>query len=233
MKLPEDKQQRVKVFIMIGLAAILVGLGIVQGIINPLIRSRKTKQARLEECRTGLEQARRDIRAAAGSLAQRMQTVSEIKTISDRYLLAPVLGNYLLGASAKIETMAQDLNIPIEPVREVGISQIPGGKDVASYTVRVNVTCSYHALLRLLREIESSNPYVCVTSIVIRGQPERDPESHNVSLEVQWPIWADPDVAAQLEEQLKEQNDKRPDIDEGSGESDSADAEGDSGEEAA
>lgn len=211
MKLPDDKQQRVKIFVMIGLGAALVVLGIVQGIINPLRNLRTNRMARMEECQRGTNLARKEIKKAARSFTQRMEALAGIKRASDQYILHPVLGNYLLEATGIIEAHASALGIVIEPVREVSISDIPrnakdkGHRLLKAYTVRVNMAAPYHDAFALMREIENQNPYVCITSIMIRPRPGVDLEKHNISIGVQWPVWADPDFPAEIEEQLKEQ----------------------------
>ncbi|MBL7076673.1 MAG: hypothetical protein ISS31_04300 [Kiritimatiellae bacterium] len=214
MKLPENKQERTKIFIMIGLGTGLVLLGIVQGIINPLINSRKNKFARLEECKTGVDRARKEIRAAARSFDRRMETLKSIRNTSEQHILHPVLGNYLLQATDIVEEHADALDIAIEPVREVGISDIPPDSKteerlLKAYTVRVNMQASYHDALRLMREIEIHNPYACVTSLIVRPRPSEDLENHNVSIEIQWPVWADPEFPGEIEEQLKEEISKQ------------------------
>lgn len=148
MKLPENKQDRTKIFIMIGLGAALVALGIWQGIVNPLRDAHKAKLARLEECKTGVEKARKEIRAAARSFDRRMETLQDIRSISEQYVLHPVLGNYLLQATDIVEAHARDLGIHVAPVREVGISDIPPDKNheerlLKAYTVRVNLQASF------------------------------------------------------------------------------------------
>ena len=211
MKLPDDKQQRVKIFVMIGLGAALVVLGIVQGIISPLRNLRTKRMARMEECQRGVNRARKEIKKAARSFTQRMEAIDNIKNASDQYILHPVLGNYLLEATGIIDAHADALGIAIDPVREVAISDIPRNADakedrlLKAYTVRVNMVAPYHDAFALLREIENQNPYVCITSIMIRPRPGVDLEKHNISIEVQWPVWADPEFPAEIEEQLKEQ----------------------------
>ena len=207
MRLPDDKQKRIKILVVIGLGATLVVLGIVQGIIVPLVRVRKEKKARIEECRQGLEEARRQIRAAAATLDQNKEALQTINEISERYILHPVLGNYLLEATEHIERHARNANVKVRSIREVGISEIPthgGERAFKSYTVRLDLECSYRDVASLLREIEASNPYLCVTAITIGGQSRVDPEKHQVSLNVQWPIWADPQTPASLKEQMEE-----------------------------
>jgi len=211
MKLPENKQERTKIFVMIGLGVALVLLGIVQGIINPLRNARKNKFARLEECKNGVKKARKEVRAAARSFDRRMQTLKNIRDISERHILHPVLGNYLLQATDIVEAHAEDLGVAIEPVREAGISDIPqnskspAARLLKSYTVRVDMMASYLNTLRLIREIETHNPYLCVTSLSIRPRPNEDLENHSISIEIQWPVWADPEFPSEIEEQLKEQ----------------------------
>ncbi|MBT3294433.1 MAG: hypothetical protein HN919_13330 [Verrucomicrobia bacterium] len=215
MKLPDDKQQRVKIFVMIGLGAALVVLGIVQGIINPLRTSRANRMVRMEECQRGVERARKEIKKAARSFTHRMETLDSIKRASDQYILHPVLGNYLLEATGIIEAHASALNIAIDPVREVAISDIPRNanakKDrlLKAYTVRVNLVAPYHDAFAMMREIENQNPYVCITSVMIRPRTGVDIERHSISIEVQWPVWADPEFPAEIEEQLKEQISKQ------------------------
>ena len=63
----------------------------------------------------------------------------------------------------------------------------------------------YHDAFALMREIENQNPYVCITSVMIRPRSGVDLENHNISIEVQWPVWANPEFPAEIEEQLKEQ----------------------------
>ncbi len=211
MKLPDDKQQRVKIFVMIGLGAALVVLGIVQGIISPLRNLRTKRMARMEECQRGVNRARKEIKKAARSFTQRMEALDGIKNASDQYILHPVLGNYLLEATGIIDAHADALGIAIDPVREVAISDIPRNADakedrlLKAYTVRVNMVAPYHDAFALLREIENQNPYVCITSIMIRPRPGVDLDKHNISIEVQWPVWADPEFPSEIEEQLKEQ----------------------------
>ena len=40
---------------------------------------------------------------------------------------------------------------------------------------------------------------------MIRPRPGVDLDKHNISIEVQWPVWADPEFPSEIEEQLKEQ----------------------------
>jgi hypothetical protein len=210
MQLPNDKQQRIKIAIVAVLATTLVLLGLWQGVLNPLSRSRKAKNARLVECQESIQQAREEIRAAARQFKLNMENVQAIKEVSDKYVLHPILGNYLLGATEIIERQARSLGLQMEPVRETGISEIPSPRSskapnaLKSYTVRVSLDASYHDVVRFLREIENSNPYVSTVSLAIVGQPETNPEKHKVTFEVQWPIWADPETPSSLQQQTLE-----------------------------
>ncbi|MDP6631572.1 MAG: hypothetical protein QGH29_11480 [Kiritimatiellia bacterium] len=130
MKLPDNKQERTKIFVMIGLGAALVVLGIVQGIINPLRNSRKAKFARLEECKTGVEKARREIRAAARSFDRRMDTLRTIRQVSEQQILHPVLGKYLFSHSHKEKSQEETiifvtvgLAMPDSILRETGLPE--------------------------------------------------------------------------------------------------------------
>ncbi|MCX7590005.1 MAG: hypothetical protein N2255_00085, partial [Kiritimatiellae bacterium] len=60
-------------------------------------------------------------------------------------------------------------------------------------------------LVRLLSALETANPYLCVVSLSITPQTAGDPERHNVSFDVQWPVWNDENTLIDLERQFQEE----------------------------
>ena len=211
MKLPEDKSRRIKILVAAAMAAALVILGIVQGIIGPLTNARNEKLDRVKECQDALDQAREDIRQAAKYLKVNLENVHKIKDASDKYILQPVLGNYLLEATEIIEKLAKSLDIAIDPVREIGVSEMPtstGQKApnvLKCYTVRITFDGGYRDIVRFVREVENTNPYATIVEFSIRGQSPAIPDRHKVSVDIQWPIWTDSGTPRQMQQQLEEE----------------------------
>lgn len=209
MKLPEDKKERAKILALIAVGAVGVLYMVIQVGITPLLKSKQAKIARIQELKEELKKARREIDQVPRNRKKNYEGLLRIKEVSEKYALHPRLGNFLLVVTDILEKRAEKLGIELESIREIGISEIPQnsskGKENAfkSYGVSVALTCSFHDVICFLREIESSNPYLCIFGLGITGQPEENPEKHRVSFNVQWPIWADYEMPARIEEQLQ------------------------------
>ena len=208
MKLPEDKQQRTKLLIVIALASILVILGITHGIIGPSVKYKKDLRARLADNSDQVAAAKDQIRRVSRAFAADRERVARIVELSDEHVLHPVIGNYLLSATEIIEKHAQALDLKTAPLREVGISEIPRPRKskienaLKCYAVRVSLSCGYDDLCKLLTSLEQDNPYLTITGLGITGQPDTDPERHSVTFDIQWPVWADPGTPDELRQQL-------------------------------
>lgn len=207
MKLPEDKKERTKILVLIAIGVVVVLYLAIIGVVNPALRKKNERTVRVQELRDDLKKARREISRMPRDRKQNDKTVAKIREVADKYVLRSRLGNFLLGGRETIERHAKNVDVELETVREIGIAEIPqsgkkkSGNAFKSYTIRVAVNCGFHDLLRLLRQLEKSNPYLCVSSV---GITERSgtPAKHTVSFDVQWPIWADNEMASKLEQQL-------------------------------
>jgi hypothetical protein len=210
MKLPASKSERVKIYVLIGISA----AGVLYAAWSVVISSAIEKKRKLLEQRTELnenvQKAERRIGLMRGETGENHRTLQSICDETDKYVLRSTLGdNYLLGVTEKIEQLARVAGVMIDPPTQVGISDVPQNPRRAArnvlrlYTVRLSLSCALSDLVRLLRQIDASNPYVCVSAISIAGQPET-PETHRITMDVQWPIWADKEAADGLKRQLAE-----------------------------
>jgi len=203
MKLPEDKQERMKIFALIGIGVLIVVVLAYLGI-KSLRESKSTKTATLEELHKQQKSANTEIDMMSRDNSVNRETVTEILEISDKYVLRPVLGNYLLKAKEILKKYENKVDIKFEEIRDAGISAVPHGARVYNiYTTRIMIECSYHDLIRVIREIEVDNPYSCVTSISI-ATSANDLEKHRIKFDVQWPVWADQEKSVELAKQLKD-----------------------------
>jgi hypothetical protein len=210
MKLPADKKARLKLFAAIGVGTAVAVYAVFAGVLGPMSRIKKERRQAIQDLDDKLAKARAAVERFEIDRAGNSNVLSEIVNtgVRQNMVLRDRLGNFLLGASEVIETAARQAGVPIEPPTEVGMSQIPQGsakKEATAfkaYTVHIATQCGTHDLIRLLSQVETSNPYLCVSSLAITGQPDK-PDKHSVAMDVQWPIWGDPETPANLEAQLK------------------------------
>lgn len=202
MKLPADPKERNQIFILIGIVAVGLCVGIFFAF-KSLGDAKKSMLVRIEELESTLKKADAKIQRMQVDKVDNDVAVKEILEISDKYVLTSVLGNYQLVARDILEEIAQDLELPIEPVRELGQADVPYSKGAGvfkGYTARVSLNCGLHDLVKYLHKLETENPYLCVTGISIVERHKDDPNLHQVSFEVQWPIWSDPELGDKLVE---------------------------------
>jgi hypothetical protein len=207
MKLPTDKKERMKVFLMIGIGvALVLFVGIFYGI-APILKSRSDTKAKIVELRAQLDQAVKETKQSQPDIAKSRETLLKLKTTSEKYLLRPILNSYVLPAQDVIETETKKLALKAT-VTEVSLGEIPGRRSTKTkaYTAHVSLECGYNQLVKLVRQIEAVNPYFCITAISITGQPARDPRRHSVTFDVQWPTWGDLEMADKLDAQLEKLN---------------------------
>ncbi len=211
MKLPENKKERFQVLVLIAIGGIaVIYLGVSAGI-QPVTRYKKEKRDRAEQLKEEIRKADQKIKHIQADSLRNQEILEQICSEAEMYVLRPTLGgNYFLGAGEMIERIARKADVTIDPPSEAGVSEIPQnsarptGNVLKSYGVRISMKASFQDLLRFLTELEASNPYLCVSSISVSGQGTADPESHRISMEVQWPIWADDTTPDNLKQQLAE-----------------------------
>ncbi len=208
MKLPSDPKERNQILALIGIVAIAVCAGIFFGF-KQLGVAKKNVQKTIEEVESKLKKADAKIQRMSVDKVDNDAAIKEILDISDDYILASVLGNYQLVARDILEGASKELGLKIEPVRELGKGTVPypsGPGAFKTYTARVSLNCGMHDLVKFLHKLESGNPYLCVTGLTVTERTSQSKDEHQVSFEVQWPIWDDPAVKDKLLEQLKEES---------------------------
>jgi hypothetical protein len=211
MKLPTDKKERVKILVMILLGVTVVLYVTIQFGLGPVIKSISEKRARIRETSEELAQAKKEINRMTADLARNKETLIKLKEISSKYVIMPVLHNYILSATDIVEAQAKKVNVKLDSVREQGITEFtaaPGQQSstrfLKCYTIRVSLSCGYNDLIKLIQQIENVNPYFCITSLSITGQPDKDVARHQMSFDLQWPTWVDQEMPLKLDAKLSE-----------------------------
>jgi hypothetical protein len=198
VKLPEDKQERIKIFALIGIGVVFVLYLAFSYGLKPLQDSQRERRAKVDTLDSEIRKADAVIRSVSRSREENVEIVNEILdlAVKKRYCLRARLGNYLLGATERLESAALRAGVKLKSVNELGISDPPApGDRVGStafriYTARVTAEMGLHDLHRLLSIIESGNPLLCVGSLNVTGAPQT-PAQHRVQFDVHWPVWRD------------------------------------------
>ena len=218
MRLPEDRKERIKVLILVGVGTIAVIYALIVGVMRPMANTRRERQARIEELNEQLEDAQRDMSRMLRDRQKNVEVLKEIVEIAarDGVILQPRLGNYELGAVAFIEQRAAEAGVKVNAINEIGITQIPKNPQkktenaIKAYNMRISLEAGVHDLIRLLASIEDANPYIAITRIDVQTRMQ-NPARHSLTFELQWPVWSDPTTGETLETQLQEAIDfKRP-----------------------
>lgn len=209
MKLPTNKKERIQIFVLIGIVAVAVTYFGYQMGIRPLFEKKSLYKKNIEELKEKTRIAENKARLIRNDLSDNRKALETILSETDRYVLLATIGeNYQLGVEEMMQKYARAAGVIIDPVREVGILDIPhnnarAGRNVLrAYTARVTFRGGYDDLIRLLKEVETSSPYVCVSSISIA--PQAEPEVHNIAIDIQWPVWAEKGTAETLKKQAVE-----------------------------
>ncbi len=208
--LSKDKNARSKITIFLGVVALLVLFLLVHFVILPFFQDMRSHRARAAELENSIWKARHDLDTTERNRLRNTETVAAILYASEtqRHILRPSLGNYLLVASDILTSHADALDLKLDSVTEITSVQnllpAPDGKErnrstrFAPYTVNVSLTAGLHRLARLMHQMEASNPYLSVTRLVVMEQSEKTPDAHAVNLHIQWPIWIENDHPQRL-----------------------------------
>ena len=191
-------QNKRNMLILAAVAMLGVAYGIWIGVCEPLQRNRAEMRKQAEALEGELRVGRSQIRQIGDMKAELLSITEELQAVSDRYLLHPRLGNYLLQARESMSAYAKMAGVGSIQVDEIGLVDLPQPPKAVTYLlrgygVRVGATCGYRELVEWIRVMETANPYLSVNRLEVAAQPSK-PRRHAVQFEVQWPVWVDPDM---------------------------------------
>lgn len=192
MKLPDNKNERIKILAMIAMGGIAVLFAIHQLIILPAIESYKKSATMLEKKQDEQTTMTLELRKAQKVQSEFNTVGAQVQTLS-LYLAQPILGTYLIGIQSGLEQSANEAGLRFNPASEIGFAEIPGKKKdgskylIKSYSVRITGTGGYPQLLALVRQLEESNPLLYISELSINSQPS-SPESHQINCSIEWPV---------------------------------------------
>ncbi len=211
IRLPENPADRKKAIAAMAVGGIaLLYVAFTFGI-QPYRASLHTRRARVTELEDQIWRAQKDLSSTGRINEQNNAIVAQILAASeqDRHILRPSLGNYLLVATDIINRAVAGLDLQIEAINELPRPVPPPPKKsetgpastnrFSPYTVNLSITGGIHNLARFLQHLESDNPYITVTRLVVMEQAAENPELQFISLHLQWPIWEDDEHPQRLQ----------------------------------
>lgn len=201
MKLPENKKERIQVFVLIGVGVVLALYAIVQLGVMPLVQSRRNLKAAHDDLERKIMKAKVELDREPALREEFSKVTTELNGIIESNVLHPTLGSYLVGVTETVEQAAKQVGITVSAVQEVGIRDWPRSKVdksagvFKSYGVQMIGDASFMEVRAFLEKMETDNPFLCVTEVRIAGRPDK-PDRHSVTVRMEWPIEAVPTDSA-------------------------------------
>jgi len=206
VKLPDDPKERKKLYLAMIFGACAVLYGIYAGVVTPMRNSEAATHEAIAELERQISTAEKLIKRVELMRVNDRKVVREIAetAIHTENLIVPTLGNnYVIPSGRIIDGLADRCELDLDARRQIGLSKVtqrPGNttKDAfRSYTVGVKLSTGLYPLLAFMRELETGNPYACISDITINARPGT-PEEHDIDLAIQWPTWSDQNLRQEL-----------------------------------
>ncbi len=205
LKLPEEKNERLKILALLAVAAVAVLYGLYVGVGRPLAKQKRDLLTAIQNMRRSLAEQERLVDGYAADREEDSRVLAELMAATQRHVLADRLNDYLIAAKEIVRDHARaaDIDFAMREGDNRGFSPLPkspkqkGDNRFRGYSVRVTVKCGMHELIRMLSSLEQSNPYLTVTAIAVVPQAG-DPAKHNIVFDLQWPIWDKKETVAAL-----------------------------------
>ncbi len=196
MPLPTNKTDRIKVYALIALGVGGALYGVWAYVYQPLAQQRTAMQERQAELIHKVQEARIQINRRDEIEHTLHEAARNLRARSEYDLIHPRLGNYLLQAREIVLQHGRAQGITNIQVTELDFANPPRRPDDAqprqtrAYVVRVAAVCSYADLTAWLAALETENPLLAVSQMIITAQDD-NPLQHQVRFELQWPVWID------------------------------------------
>ncbi|MDD5705640.1 MAG: hypothetical protein PHR35_06925, partial [Kiritimatiellae bacterium] len=202
--------------VAIGLGAVLALYVVLALVVKPLRSARARQADRSLQLKARIAEAQQAIANIAKLEKETAALRDALATDTNRLVLRPVLGSYPI--QRDIHRLASESGFKVVSVREVGKEPIlgkavvrpepqekpakakaKGAKEpvadapptLARYLADVGGEGSYADVIDLIDRLEQDNPCLGVLSLSVRSVVQT-PERHRVTMQLEWPVAADP-----------------------------------------
>ena len=182
---------------------LLIGIWIVGGLIalyiwvvGPALRNRSRSTGELDALNENIQKAKLAVQGEPKLRKEYDQAIADIRQAMEQYIVPPE--SALSWVTEKVYATARSVGAEVRSVTPVRMPDtawdglVKAGRFVRPYAVQLTLECGYEKLQALVRAFETGNPYLCVTGLNVLGQPDQNPARHQVTLQVEWPMWGRP-----------------------------------------
>jgi len=188
MNISDKKVQYVIIGAIVGCVLIFL---ILQFVILPALNSWKEDSAKAKEIRQKTAEMRVLVQSRSVIQLQIDAAKTAIKKM-DGNIPLPVLGNYLLGMEEHLRACAGNLGVTLVTVADNDVLEIsPENSRFKIYRVRVEAKAGFPEYIKLVTNIQNSNPLCSISGINIVAR-EDSPSVHEIGFVVAWLVWLDP-----------------------------------------
>lgn len=181
-------------------ALALVAMWIIGGVfalyhfvLMPFLKEKGQSKGELETLTTQIKKAEVAMEGESKVRTEFALSLKELERVMDLYIVP--IDNPLSWVTEKAYGYARNVDVDITSVSEIGgVSPgwdrlVKSERTFKPYAVRIALAATGYAdLLKLIGEMESDNPYLCVTGIAILGN-DQYVTKHQITLLVEWPMW--------------------------------------------
>jgi len=234
VRLPANKKERQKMLALIALGGVAALYGLWAGVYQPINRKMDEAHTTIIVLETNLRQAPQQIRHLAGMREDLVKTMRELRMQSEKNLLHPRLGNYLLPARDFLVKKGTDSGVEAIQVTNIGLidppakakpapkpeaaaapesKPTPGAATAPDKKEPAGPVRAYSARVTAECGYDTFIKWVravqaenplIAISHFLITAQPDNPQRHLVRFEVQWPVWTDPDMQAKVSQKADE-----------------------------
>lgn len=180
-------------------AVVLVAMWVLGGVfavyqfvLVPFLRDRGKSVGELEELQVQIQKAEVAMDGQSKVRAEYAEATKHLQEATEKYIVP--LENPLSWVTEKVYMHTRRVGVDVQSVAEIS-GTAPLWKQLTKrqrffrpYAVRITTFCSYAQLIQIVRSLEESNPFLCVSEINVAGAGH-SPMQHSVNVVVEWPMW--------------------------------------------
>lgn len=191
LKWSELKREQKQAIILIALWVSGGMFAVYQFVLMPYLRDRTQSTGELEKLREQIVRAEVAMVGEPKLRADYRVAMAEYQKLAKEYI-APA-ENPLAWTQDKVYRVAREVGVSITSVSAEGVPSqawlnlVKKERLYRPYSVRVVAECGYAQLVALIAALESINPYLAVTSIIVTGQ-DQSRVRHMVTLTLEIPM---------------------------------------------
>jgi hypothetical protein len=199
VKLPEDRNERMKILALGGIVFIVVAIVLVLFVIKPLIAARKKAETSIESLDKKLRDGAAELKRALGVDQKCADIRTELIEINDEHIFKEEFGVYRMNVEKYLVRVQNEIGVPFANIGRARITSIPSrrGREFAhvtdSYIALITFDAGYADIVKVVRKLEDDNPYMSILSVSISPNAE-NVEKHTVRIKADWPLWHDPKI---------------------------------------